>query len=104
MTKLKSASRFGPRYGTPLKEVVRDIEAVQKKAQTCPKCGKKALKRKGNARWACRKCGAVIAGGAYYPQTDIGAICEQIVRKGAKYEDVVKPTEEKKEEASEKKE
>jgi large subunit ribosomal protein L37Ae len=97
MTKLKSASRFGPRYGTPLKEVVRDIEAIQKKAQTCPRCGKKSLKRKGNARWVCKKCGAVMAGGAYYPQTDIGAICEQIVKKGAKYEEVIKAHEAKKE-------
>jgi len=90
MTKLGSASRFGSRYGTPLKQEVRDIEKIQKTAQLCPQCGRKSLKRKGYARWVCSKCGAVMAGGAYYPQTDVGAVVERIINKGAKYEEIVK--------------
>jgi large subunit ribosomal protein L37Ae len=90
MTKLGSASRFGSRYGTPLKQEVRDIEKVQKTAQICPQCGKKSLKRKGYAKWACKKCGTVLAGGAYYPQTDTGAVVERIIKKGEKYEEVAK--------------
>jgi len=90
MTKLGSASRFGARYGTPLKQEVNEIEKIQKTAQICPQCGKKSLKRKGYAKWVCKKCGAVVAGGAYYPQTDVGAIVERIINKGEKYVEIVK--------------
>lgn len=90
MTKLRSASRFGVRYGTPLKEVVRDIELVQKSRQICPQCRKKALKRRGYSIWICAKCGAKIAGGAYAPQTGVGQLVDRIVRKGEKLEEVVK--------------
>lgn len=78
-TKLKSTSRFGSRYSTPLKNVVRDIEEVQKKKQQCPQCGKVSLKRKGYSRWECSKCGAVIAGGSYVPKTEVGGLVQKIV-------------------------
>lgn len=96
-TKLRSASRYGARYGTPLKKIVADIEEVQKKAQICPRCGRKSLKRHGYARWECRKCKAIVAGGAYAPQTDMGSIAERIIKKGEKYEVVIKEIEKKKE-------
>ena len=80
-TKLKSASRFKSRYSSPLKQVVRDIEKQQKSKQKCPQCGRKALKRKGYSLWVCSKCGAVIAGGAYEPQTAVGKITERIIKK-----------------------
>lgn len=84
VTKLKSTGRFGARYGTPLKNVVRDIESVQKAKHPCPQCGKTAVKRKGYAVWECNSCGTRFAGGAYQPQTDVGAMAERIVRKGEK--------------------
>ena len=101
MTKLGSASRFGSRYGTPLKQEIRDVERIQKTAQICPQCGRKALKRKGYAKWTCSKCGTQMAGGAYYPQTDVGAIVERILKKGEKYEAVVKDLEKIKEKEKE---
>jgi large subunit ribosomal protein L37Ae len=97
MTKLKSASRFGPRYGTPLKEIVRDIEDIQKKPQLCPRCNRKSLRRKGYARWVCKKCGAILAGGAYAPQSKMGSIVERIVKKGERYEEIAEKKEEKEE-------
>ncbi len=78
-TKLGSASRYGARYSTPLKQIVRDIEEIQKKKQVCPVCGRKSLKRKGNSIWECSKCGAVIAGGAYEPTTKVGEAVRKIV-------------------------
>ena len=80
-TKLKSASRFGSRYSTPLKQIVRDIENEQKARQKCPQCGRKSLKRKGYSLWKCSKCGAEIAGGAYKPQTAVGKMAERIIKK-----------------------
>ena len=76
-TKLGSASRYGARYSTPLKQVVRDIEKKQKTAQVCPQCGRKSLKRKSYSVWQCSKCGTKLADGAYVPQTDVGKIVER---------------------------
>lgn len=104
MTKLKSASRYGPRYGAPLKKIVAEIEGVQKKAQVCPRCGRKSLKRRGYARWECTKCRATVAGGAYAPKTEMGAIAERIIRKGERYEIVMNELEEKKKKEQEKSE
>ena len=83
-TKLKSASRFGSRYSTPLKQVVRDIEKDQKSKQDCPQCGRKSLKRKGYSIWECSKCGAKMAGGAYKPKKASGQISNRIVKKHEK--------------------
>lgn len=91
-TKLGSASRFGPRYSTSLKEVVRDIEVAQKTKQVCPQCGRKALKRKGYAKWECSKCGAVMAGGAYEPKTAVGGLVEKIVSRQASPDEMRKLT------------
>ncbi|MBS3060846.1 MAG: 50S ribosomal protein L37ae [DPANN group archaeon] len=80
-TKLGSASRYGPRYGSPLKHQVRKIEEVQRRPQQCPQCGRKSLHRQSNSVWACRKCNAVTAGGAYAPTTTIGIAAKRIVTK-----------------------
>jgi len=95
MTKLKSASRFGARYSSPLKKIVAEIEEIQKKKQVCPRCGRKSLKRTSYARWECTKCKAVIAGGAYAPQTEMGSMVDRIIKKGEKYEEIVKEIEKK---------
>ena len=92
-TKLGSASRFGPRYSTPLKQVVREIEKTQKTRQICPQCGRKSLKRKGYSIWVCKKCGAKVAGGAYEPQTGLGKLVERIVKKSEKFEEIAKEIE-----------
>lgn len=92
-TKLGSASRFGPRYGTPLKQVVREIEKTQKTRQICPQCGRKSLKRKGYSIWICKKCGAKVAGGAYEPQTGLGKLVERIVKKSEKFEEIAEEIE-----------
>ena len=79
--KLGSAARFGSRYSTPLKQVVRDIEKTQKTKQVCPQCGRKSLRRKGYSKWECSKCGSLIAGGAYEPKTAVGGLVEKIVKR-----------------------
>lgn len=93
-TKLGSASRFGARYSTPLKEVVRDVEKTQKSKQTCPQCGRKSLKRRGYSKWQCSKCGAMLAGGAYEPKTAVGDLVEKIVKRKVSKEELKKITEE----------
>lgn len=96
MTKLGSASRYGVRYGTPLKQRVAKIEETQKTRQICPQCGRKSLKRKGYSIWVCRKCETKMAGGAYEPQTAVGKLVERVVRKREKLEEVLEEIEEEK--------
>lgn len=63
--KLKSAARFGPRYGKRLKAKVVAVEAEQRKKQECPYCMRLAAKRLASGIWQCRKCSAKFTGAAY---------------------------------------
>jgi len=83
-TKLGAASRYGPRYGSPLKKKVKQIEEIQRKKQECPQCNRKSLKRKGYGIWECSKCKTKIAGGAYKPVTSDGREVRRIVRRKEK--------------------
>jgi len=82
-TKLRSASRYGPRYGSTLKKKVADIEEVQKKPQICPQCEKKSLRRANFGIWRCTKCGTEMAGGAYSPRTAVGMTAQKTITAGA---------------------
>ncbi|MBI4214815.1 hypothetical protein HY546_02365 [archaeon] len=95
-TKLGSASRFGPRYGSSLKKIVGGIEKIQKVKQPCTSCGKKSMRRASYARWSCSKCGAVMAGGAYYPKTKLGVLLDKVIRKGAPVSELLAASEEQK--------
>lgn len=75
--KVGSTGRFGPRYGTRTKKVVREIEKLQRKRHICPKCERNALKREAAGIWVCKKCGAKIAGGAYLPRSSAEKILAQ---------------------------
>jgi len=68
--KVGTTGRFGPRYGTRTKEVVRKIEKVQRKRHLCPNCKKKAVFRVAAGIWQCKKCGTKFAGGAYVPKRE----------------------------------
>jgi large subunit ribosomal protein L37Ae len=85
--KAKSTARFGARYGKGIKEVVKKLEAVKK--FTCPRCGKRSVKKKGYALWGCSKCGARFAGGAYMPQTDLGRISARIIKAPEKAQEIL---------------
>jgi len=67
--KVKSAGRFGPRYGTKIRKRVVEIESVQKQKQLCPVCKFKSVSRDSAGVWICSKCGLKFAGGAYVPST-----------------------------------
>jgi large subunit ribosomal protein L37Ae len=77
--KVGSTGRFGPRYGTRTKKVIRAIEKLQRQRHSCPKCERKALVREASGIWVCRKCGAKIAGGAYLPRSSAEKILKQLL-------------------------
>ncbi len=77
--KVKSAGRFGSRYGVGIRKRVIKVESRQKKAGECPACGYLKVKRVAAGIFLCRKCAARFSGGAYYPQTLTGKIVGKMV-------------------------
>jgi large subunit ribosomal protein L37Ae len=75
--KVKSAGRFGTRFGLRIRRTLVKIEEAQKQKYVCRKCGKKAVKRVGSGIWECRHCGYKFAGGCYIPATPASKIVEQ---------------------------
>lgn len=71
--------RFGSRYGRKTRKRVDAIEKRMNQDHVCPSCGRKAVRRQGTAIWACRKCGAKFAGGAYVPQTPSGRTARRVI-------------------------
>jgi large subunit ribosomal protein L37Ae len=53
--KVKSAGRFGARYGRKVRTKIAQIEAVQRKKQECLFCNGTA-KRLSKGIWECKKC------------------------------------------------
>jgi len=64
--KVKSAGRFGARYGSYARGKITDIESKQRVKQTCPFCKKEKLKRLSKGIWECSRCKKKFAAHAYY--------------------------------------
>jgi len=68
--KKPSAGRFGSRYGSKIRKRVSAVESKYKyQKQTCPYCGKDAVKRQSAGVFECANCKKKFAGGAYEPET-----------------------------------
>lgn len=81
--KLKSAARFGARYGKKVRDRVLKVEREQNKKRICPHCKTGHLKRKAAGLFECTKCKTKLAGGAYQPQTLAGSlVAKMIAQKG----------------------
>ncbi len=77
--KVKSAGRFGSKFGVGIRKRLVKVESKQKKSFKCPKCGFKKIKRTAIGIFECRKCDAKFSGGAYFPTTLSGAIVRKMV-------------------------
>lgn len=65
--KVKSAGRFGVRYGLRVKARLIQVESKQRKKQICPFCNKPGLKRLASSGiWQCKKCGKKFASNVYH--------------------------------------
>ena len=67
------------RYGVKLRKKRAEIMKKQQQKYSCPKCGKKKVKRLGFAEWECKSCGAMFAGGAYEPETSAGITARKVI-------------------------
>lgn len=77
--KVKSAGRFGSRYGVGIRKRLLKVESDQKKAHGCPFCGLPRVKRQAPGIFHCNKCQATFSGGAYVPQTLTGSIVQKMI-------------------------
>ncbi len=66
--KVKSAGRFGSRYGKKVRSKIIDVESKQKGWHKCPFCNADKVKRVSVGIWQCRKCDIKFAGRAYTPK------------------------------------
>ncbi|WP_048815949.1 50S ribosomal protein L37ae [Desulfurococcus amylolyticus] len=74
------AGRYGTRYGSTLRKKVRDILEKRYSPHICPFCGHKGkVYRLSTGVWACKKCGAKWAGGAYMPKTESAKLFPDII-------------------------
>lgn len=65
LKKTKAGGRFGVRAGTNVRNRLNQVEALQRKKQTCPYCNRPGVKRESVGIWSCRRCGKRFAGHAY---------------------------------------
>mmetsp|Transcript_19496 Transcript_19496/g.23710 ORF Transcript_19496/g.23710 Transcript_19496/m.23710 type:complete len:94 (-) Transcript_19496:412-693(-) len=61
--------KYGTRYGSSIRKVVKKIEIAQHSKYGCPFCGKTAVKRHSVGIWDCGSCKKRMAGGAYMLST-----------------------------------
>ncbi|CAH0478197.1 unnamed protein product [Peronospora belbahrii] len=67
--KVGICGKYGTRYGSSLRKVVKKIEISQHAKYNCVFCGKDSIKRTVTGIWQCRSCYKTIAGGAYLLNT-----------------------------------
>lgn len=63
--KVGICGKYGTRYGSSLRKVVKKIEVSQHAKYNCAFCGKDSVKRTVTGIWNCKSCHKVVAGGAY---------------------------------------
>ena len=66
LKKVKSAGRFGARYGKTIKDKLVKVEVKQRKKQKCPFCKKPKAKRLSKGIWLCKACNKKFASDIYY--------------------------------------
>jgi large subunit ribosomal protein L37Ae len=95
--KVGTTGRFGSRYGVGIRRRVLKVEVIQKRKHPCPQCGKVAVWRVSKGIWRCRKCNTVFTGGAFVPQTQMGANLQKIIKGQLKITEISETKEEEKE-------
>eukprot|EP00127_Corallochytrium_limacisporum_P001917 Clim_evm72s88 gene=Clim_evmTU72s88 len=79
--KVGIVGKYGTRYGSSLRKIVKKMEVTQHAKYTCSFCGKDALKRTVVGVWHCKGCRKTIAGGAWTPGTTAAATVRSTMRR-----------------------
>merc|ERR1711998_479746 len=73
--------KYGVRYGSSLRKVVKKMEISQHSRYTCVFCGKDTVKRVSVGIWSCGSCHKTMAGGAYTLGTAQAAQVRSTIRR-----------------------
>ncbi len=93
--KVGSAGRLGARYGVRIRKRIAAVESESKGRHDCPKCKGRALVRKANGIWECRKCGSKIASSSYMPTPKVAVRREvaEVLAEAEEKEELVEESE-----------
>jgi large subunit ribosomal protein L37Ae len=92
MKKVGPTRGLGVRYGSTVRKRYIKVITELKKPHRCPQCGFTRVKRQSVGIWKCSKCEYTFAGGAYTPNTKLGAVARRAA-KGFPVEEVTKAAE-----------
>lgn len=70
---------MGSRYGVKIRKREREVLKKSRAKHESPIIHKMSVKRIGNSKWNCTSTGFTFAGGAYEPETTIGATARKTV-------------------------
>merc|ERR1711998_431532 len=73
--------KYGVRYGSSLRKVVKKMEVSQHSKYACVFCGKDSVKRTVVGVWHCASCKKTVAGGAYILATAQAAQVRSTIRR-----------------------
>ncbi len=88
MKKVGPTRGLGVRYGSTVRKRYIKVITELKKPHRCSQCGFVRVKRVSVGVWSCGKCGFTFAGGAYTPNTKLGAVARRAA-KGKQVEEAV---------------
>lgn len=73
--------KYGTRYGSSLRKVIKKIEVSQHSKYFCEFCGKHSFKRAAVGIWHCGACNKTKAGGAYTLNTSSSLTVRSTIRR-----------------------
>jgi len=71
---------LGVRYGSTVRKRYIKVITELRKPHRCQQCGFVRVKRVSVGVWSCSKCGFTFAGGAYTPNTKLGAVARRAAK------------------------
>ena len=85
--KVGITGKYGTRYGSTLRKIIRKIEVSQHSTYKCVFCGKDTVKRSCAGIWNCKGCHKTMAGGAYTLNTPAAVTVRSTVARLRKMKD-----------------
>uniref|UniRef100_A0A7S3QSB9 Ribosomal protein L37a n=1 Tax=Dunaliella tertiolecta TaxID=3047 RepID=A0A7S3QSB9_DUNTE len=73
--------KYGTRYGSSLRKIIKKHEVSQHSKYACQFCGKFAMKRQAVGIWSCKACNKTVAGGAYVYTTSSSLTVRSTIRR-----------------------